>query len=302
MPGSGRPARAVRERIKVSRLKKTVTITVLPGVTEKSRQWTVPRWSIYLFLGGIFLLFTGVLLLIIFYSYETKKFMALQSIQEETRVQKEHLEHYRKELDSIEAQLSEVNNLNVQIMNMVAKGAPDVHPPSAEPPPEKNKPSPYGKKESMDGGKPRPEPLPWSYDAGDRVLGTPVEGWIVSAFGKRAGPIGNGEEFHPGLDIAQEEGVTVHPPARGVVILTDRTPDYGNYVVIYHGLGLSSLFAHLDQIDVVLGESVDRHSQIGTIGLTGLTTAPHLHYELREFGHPVDPRQYFDESRLSGGR
>ena len=300
-PGSGSPVLALRERNNVARLKKTVTITILPGVTEKSRQWTIPQWSIYLFLGGIFLLFTGVIFLIVFYSYETKKSMALQTIQEETRVQKEHLEHYRKELDSIEAQLSEVNNLDVQIMNMVAKGAPDVHPPSAETPPENDRPAPYGKKNSTHTVRAIPEPLSWSYDASDRTLGIPVKGWVISTFGKRKGPIGSGEEFHPGLDIAQEEGVNVYPPAGGVVILTDRTPDYGNYVIVYHGLGLSSLFAHLDQIDVVLGQSVDRHSQIGTIGLTGLTTAPHLHYELREFGHPVDPRQYFGRNAMSDG-
>ena len=301
LPGSGIPVPAVRERNDVARLRKTITITILPGVTEKSRQWTIPRWSIYLFVGGIFLVFTGVVFLVIFYSYETKKFMALQTIQEETRAQKEHLDHYRKELDSIEAQLSEVNNLDVQIMNMVAKGAPDVHLPSAETQPENDKPAPYGKKNSTHPVRVGPEPLSWSYDERGRTLGIPVDGWIVSTFGKRTGPIGVGEEFHPGLDIAQEEGGNVHSPASGVVILTDRTPDYGNYVIVYHGLGLSSLFAHLDQIDVVLGQSVDRHSQIGRIGLTGLTTAPHLHYELREFGHPVDPRQYLDGYSLVKG-
>ncbi len=281
-------------------MKKTVTITILPGITDKSRQWTIPRWSIYLFLGGAFLTFTGVIFLVIFYSYETKKFLALQNIQEETRVQKEHLEHYRKDLDSIEAQLSEVNNLNAQIMNMVAKGAPDVHPRSEESPAETEKPAPSVTPNSATPLKAHPQHLSWSYDSQDRSFSLPVNGWIISAFGKRTGPIGNVEEFHPGLDIAQEEGVIVHPPARGVVVLTDRTPDYGNYVIVYHGLGLSSLFGHLDQIDVVLGQSVDRTTRIGTIGVTGLTTAPHLHYELREFGHPVDPARYFAKEILAG--
>ena len=111
----------------MARLKKTITVTILPGVTEKSRQWTFPTWAVYLFLSGLVALFAGIVLLVFFYSYETKKFMALQTIQEETRIQQQHLDNYRKKLDAIEAQLSEVNNLDAQIMNMVAKGAPDVH-------------------------------------------------------------------------------------------------------------------------------------------------------------------------------
>ncbi len=282
----------------MSRLKKTVTITVLPGITEKSRQWTFPRWAIYLFFLGLALLFSGIVLLVLFYTYETKKFMALKTIQEETRVQQEHLDRYRKKLDSIEAQLSEVNNLDAQIMNMVAKGAPDVHPPSTGAVlPAPSSVPPVGEKNALSPGLARPENLlPFGGEGGGLRYALPVKGWIVSAFGHRAGPVGGGEEFHPGLDIAKEEGATVFPDAPGVVVLTDRTPDYGNYVIVYHGLGQSSLFAHLDSIDVVPGQEVGRRSAIGTIGLTGLTTAPHLHYEVREFGHPVDPASSLSES------
>lgn len=272
---------------RMSRLKKTITITILPGMTEKTKQWTIPRWALYLFLVLVFLTISGGISLIIFYSYETKRFMALKNIQEETRLQKEHLEHYRKELESIEAQLSEVNNLDSQIMNMVAKGAPDVRSGPAE---KNNLPLPESSAGAVKpSSAPKPEALPWSYDASDRRFSVPVQGWITSSFGVRKGPMGTGEEFHPGLDIAQEVGVNIRSPAQGVVILIDRTPDYGNYVIIYHGLGVSSLFAHLDQINVEEGQSVAKDAQIGTVGLTGLTTAPHLHYELREFGHPVDP-------------
>ena len=246
----------------------------------------------------IALLFSGIVLLVVFYTYETKKFMALKTIQEETRVQQEHLDRYRKKLDSIEAQLSEVNNLDAQIMNMVAKGAPDVHPPpSGKALTSPSPASPAGEKNSVSPGMARPENLlPFGDEGGGIRYALPVKGWIVSAFGRRAGPVGGGEEFHPGLDIAKEEGATIYPDAPGVVVLTDRTPDYGNYVIVYHGLGQSSLFAHLDSIDVVSGEVVGRKSAIGTIGLTGLTTAPHLHYEVREFGHPVDPSSLLSES------
>jgi len=279
----------------MSRLKKTITITILPGLTEQSRQWTIPRWALYLFLVVVFLIFSGLVFLIVFYSYETKKFMALKNIQEETRVQKEHLEHYRKELESIEAQLSEVNNLDAQIMNMVAKGAPDVRPGPSE---KKGGATPEKSgKDKTPAAVPGPPSLPWSYDAKDRHFSLPVRGWITSTFGERKGPMGSGEEFHPGLDIAQEEGVNVRSPAQGIVIQIDRTPDYGNYVIVYHGLGVSSLFAHLDQVNVVEGQSIAKDAQVGTIGLTGLTTAPHLHYELREFGHAVDPGLLFTKEK-----
>ena len=279
----------------MARLKKTITVTILPGVTEKSRQWTFPRWAVYLFLTGAVVLFSGIILLLFFYSYETKKFMALQTIQEETRIQQEHLDNYRKKLDAIEAQLSEVNNLDAQIMNMVAKGAPDVHPPSSgevSPPSSSSAPSIEKNSLKPETLSPAPSLLPFTGDGSPVIYHLPVNGWVVSSFGRRAGPVGGGEEFHPGLDIAKEEGAVVHADAPGVVILTDRTPDYGNYVVVYHGLGQSSLFAHLDSIDVVAGQEVGRNTEVGTIGLTGLTTAPHLHYEVREFGHPVNPADY----------
>ena len=279
----------------MARLKKTITVTILPGVTEKSRQWTFPRWAIYLFFTGVVALFSGIVLLIFFYSYETKKFMALQTIQEETRIQQKHLDNYRKKLDAIEAQLSEVNNLDAQIMNMVAKGAPDVHPPSQGEGAASYAPTmPALEKNALKSEGPAATPtlLPFNGDGGAVRYHLPVRGWIVSSFGRRTGPVGGGEEFHPGLDIAREEGTVVHSDAPGVVVLTDRTPDYGNYVIVYHGLGQSSLFAHLDSIDVVTGQAVGRETEIGTIGLTGLTTAPHLHYEVREFGHPVNPESY----------
>ena len=283
----------------MARLKKTITVTILPGVTEKSRQWTFPSWAVYLFLSGLVALFAGIVLLVFFYSYETKKFMALQTIQEETRIQQEHLDNYRKKLDAIEAQLSEVNNLDAQIMNMVAKGAPDVHPPSSgRSSPAPSAASPSTEKNALNSETPAPAPmlLPFSGDGGPVHYRLPLKGWVVSSFGRRAGPVGGGEEFHPGLDIAKEEGAVVHADAPGVVVLTDRTPDYGNYVIVYHGLGQSSLFAHLDSIDVTTGQEVGKNTAIGTVGLTGLTTAPHLHYEVREFGHPVNPASYLSVS------
>ena len=275
----------------MSRLKKTITITILPGLTEQSRQWTLPRWAFFMVIFLILLTFGGVISLIAFYSYETKKFMALKYIQSETHLQKEHLEHYRKKLESIEAQLSEVNNLDAQIMNMVAKGAPAVRP-------ENSASSGKGPGAGPENAAPPPSPaipagFAWSYEGTGRRFSIPVNGWVTSSFGERKGPMGSGEEFHPGLDIAQEEGTTVRSPASGVVLFKDRTPDYGNYVIVYHGLGISSLFAHLDQVEVVEGQSISRNDPIGTIGLTGLTTAPHLHYEAREFGHPVDPKTVF---------
>ena len=283
----------------MARLKKTITVTILPGVTEKSRQWTFPTWAVYLFLSGLVALFAGIVLLVFFYSYETKKFMALQTIQEETRIQQQHLDNYRKKLDAIEAQLSEVNNLDAQIMNMVAKGAPDVHPPSSgQSSAAPSAAAPTTEKNALNSESPAPAPtlLPFSGDGGPVHYRLPLTGWVVSSFGRRAGPVGGGEEFHPGLDIAKEEGAVVHADAPGVVVLTDRTPDYGNYVIVYHGLGQSSLFAHLDSIDVATGQEVGKNTAIGTVGLTGLTTAPHLHYEVREFGHPVNPASYLSVS------
>ncbi|MGA8097216.1 MAG: peptidoglycan DD-metalloendopeptidase family protein [Candidatus Cybelea sp.] len=117
----------------------------------------------------------------------------------------------------------------------------------------------------------------------------PVTGTITSPFGWRTNPFGGGPEFHQGLDIAAPMGTTVTAAAGGTVIMAQWYGGYGNYVLIDHGAGYSTGYGHLSAMYVSSGQSVQRGQAIGAVGSTGQSTGPHLHFEVRIAGKPVDP-------------
>jgi murein DD-endopeptidase MepM/ murein hydrolase activator NlpD len=120
-------------------------------------------------------------------------------------------------------------------------------------------------------------------------LSWPVSGTITSPFGWRSNPFGGAPDFHPGLDIAAPTGTTVTATAGGQVILAQWYGGYGNFILIDHGGGLSSGYGHLSAIYVSVGQTITRGQAIGAVGSTGRSTGPHLHFEVRLNGKPVDP-------------
>ncbi len=117
----------------------------------------------------------------------------------------------------------------------------------------------------------------------------PVTGTITSPFGWRTNPFGGGPEFHQGLDIAAPMGTTVTAAAGGTVIMAQWYGGYGNYILIDHGAGYSTGYGHLSAMYVSSGQSVQRGQAVGAVGSTGQSTGPHLHFEVRIAGKPVDP-------------
>ncbi len=120
----------------------------------------------------------------------------------------------------------------------------------------------------------------------------PVNGYIISGFGHRLDPFKGVPEFHQGLDISAPRGTPVVSAANGVVLLAKRQPGYGKLIIIEHGLGVTTYYAHLSKILVKRGEKVKRWQIIGLVGSTGRSTAPHLHYEIRFKDHPINPMQF----------
>lgn len=117
---------------------------------------------------------------------------------------------------------------------------------------------------------------------------------IASGFGMRMHPIFKIIKFHAGLDFAASTGTEVHATGDGRVTFADyNTSGFGNHVVIDHGFDLETLYAHLDVIKVHQGEHVKRGDVIGLVGNTGLSAAPHLHYEVHKDGEPIDPANFF---------
>jgi murein DD-endopeptidase MepM/ murein hydrolase activator NlpD len=123
----------------------------------------------------------------------------------------------------------------------------------------------------------------------------PVLGRLMDGFGRRLDPFGGeGErEFHTGVDISASTGTAVKVTADGIVTLAQFTAGgYGRMVVVDHGGGVETCYAHLSHIFVQVGQGVRRGETVGAVGSTGRVTAPHLHYEVRIGGNPVNPYNY----------
>jgi murein DD-endopeptidase MepM/ murein hydrolase activator NlpD len=98
--------------------------------------------------------------------------------------------------------------------------------------------------------------------------------------------------MHTGLDLRGDRGEPVHATASGRVSIAGREGGYGNMVQIEHGHGLATRYGHLSEIDVKVGQKVRFGEVVGRIGSTGRSTGPHLHYETRIDGEPVDPQKF----------
>jgi murein DD-endopeptidase MepM/ murein hydrolase activator NlpD len=124
--------------------------------------------------------------------------------------------------------------------------------------------------------------------------GYPVSGGLITdRFGTRWNPFGWGEERHEGVDLAQAYGTPVYATADGVVTNSAwKAGGYGIAVIIEHGYGYTTWYAHLSDTNVSVGDEVKRGQLIGWVGLTGSTTGPHVHYEVHVNGVAVDPLRY----------
>jgi murein DD-endopeptidase MepM/ murein hydrolase activator NlpD len=120
----------------------------------------------------------------------------------------------------------------------------------------------------------------------------PVEGVITGSFGERIDPFNGEGAFHTGVDISTAYGTPIIAPADGVVLDTSFINGYGRTVILDHGHGFTTLFAHMSGFAVGQGESVHRGDVIGYVGSSGRSTGSHLHYEVRIHNTPVNPHKY----------
>lgn len=120
----------------------------------------------------------------------------------------------------------------------------------------------------------------------------PVDGWITSRFGYRKSPFTGKRSFHSGLDISNRPGTKIIATANGKVTYAARKMYFGNLVIIDHGYGKVTKYAHCKDLLVKRGQKVKRGDVIATVGNTGQSTGPHLHYEVRINGAPVNPLKY----------
>jgi murein DD-endopeptidase MepM/ murein hydrolase activator NlpD len=127
--------------------------------------------------------------------------------------------------------------------------------------------------------------------------GFPVDGRLMGAFGQRQDPFSGEGAFHKGVDLSAPSGTPVHATADGIVMHADSTlSGYGRLVVLDHGGGYQTYYAHLSKFFVHVGQEVRRGELVGAVGSTGRVTAPHLHYEVHISGLARNPRQFMARS------
>lgn len=120
----------------------------------------------------------------------------------------------------------------------------------------------------------------------------PTTGWVSSKFGYRVSPFTGRKEFHRGLDIATRKGTPIIAPADGIVTFSAKKWLIGNMITIDHGYGMVTRYGHIYKLKKNKGDRVKRGELIALVGNTGRSTGPHLHYEVRINGVPVNPTKY----------
>jgi len=127
---------------------------------------------------------------------------------------------------------------------------------------------------------------------GAKPQGWPVKGWLTSSFGMRKSPFSGRMKMHDGLDVAARTGTPVYATADGVVSRAETAPGYGKLVVIDHGYGYRTYYAHNSKIYVKVGQRIKRGDKITAVGNTGTSTGSHVHYEVRLNGVPLNPHKF----------
>ncbi|NLC71395.1 MAG: M23 family metallopeptidase [Desulfuromonadaceae bacterium] len=125
-----------------------------------------------------------------------------------------------------------------------------------------------------------------------KPAGWPVRGQISSPFGVRKSPFSGRQIFHEGIDIVAPLGTPVFASAKGTVSTAGYNAGYGNLIVVDHGNGFQTAYGHNSKIFVKVGQQVKKGQKIASVGSTGRSTGPHLHYEVRLHGKPVNPRKF----------
>jgi len=127
----------------------------------------------------------------------------------------------------------------------------------------------------------------------------PVLGRITDGFGERLDPFSGEGAFHTGVDVGADYGAPVHVTADGMVLDAGQHSGYGRVVIVDHGFGITTWYAHLSSYAVVTGTRVKRGEVIGYAGISGRSTGPHVHYEVRMNNAPVNPWRYMKSTAPS---
>ncbi len=298
--------------------KKIYTVMILPDETTKVRRYRVPRLIVRSLLAAT------VVLTLVFAAVITDYFLVKNQVTElvgmrlKTRQQKQQLITFAKTINDLQSEMNRLRHFDTKLRVMADLDGV-IYPEQFMGIGGEN-PEPFNPMETeisfqdkalidnMTRGLTRlmteatiqersfQELVEYLEDQKSLLASTPsiwpVRGWKTSGFGYRTSPFTGRREMHKGVDVATRTGTPIIAPADGIVIFAGREGGFGNMVVLDHGYGLATKYAHNSEIDVKRGQKVDRGDVIAKVGNTGRSTGPHLHYEVLVNGVAINPMRY----------
>ncbi|HVR96463.1 MAG TPA: peptidoglycan DD-metalloendopeptidase family protein [Thermoanaerobaculia bacterium] len=275
------------------------TVILVPHAHAKLRKWRITNFQIGLTAGALLALTLGSVFTLWSFFHTPSNPAELARLRQENERLRRTNQTFESDLQSLQSQLSRYEDRTRDLA--IVAGLADVG----------NAEAGIGGGEPIDDATPdlasmadRAGVLDGTLDAVEAKLDervhwlsatpaiAPVKGILTSGFGYRADPMTHGRGVHQGIDIAAPTGQPVQATANGIVLRASVAGGLGKAIYIAHGYGLTTRYGHLSEIDVQPGQRVRRGDLIGRVGNTGRSTGPHLHYEVRVDGQPVDPVAY----------
>lgn len=278
--------------------------TVMVVLSHRTFRWSV-SWKTVLWTAGIAF---GIWSLAVTGSaygfWATKRIMNFGRLQRETQKETAELRAALEQAQKLESEIEILRNQHETLLKLLDPRNPKPNLPNA-PGKEALSLENLGRmRKGLDLGllqakeiRARMEPVIWRWSHTPSIL--PTAGYVSSGFGVRINPFAkaNTEDeallgHHSGLDISNDPGTPIQATADGEVVSAGWADAYGYAVILRHQTHLETLYAHLEHWDVQVGQLVARGDVIGRMGRSGRATGVHLHYEVRQNGHPVNPTPY----------
>jgi len=297
-------------------------VVIFPGATSRPRRFSIKRRTVTILLVASLVAAVLEIAFLVQYVTRSGEIWELQALRSEAVQHRQQATALSSAMEDLRKQLSTMREINIRLRVMLG-----LDPPKPTPSPL----GLGGKEESLlitpppggMGGEREPfselaaqleRKLVWLKDeavnqeqhlreltgiVGDKKAQWastpsiwPVRGWVSSGFGHRVSPFTGMDTMHGGIDISAPFHTPVKAPATGTVMTAGPEKSLGNVIVVSHGYGYKTSYGHLAKMKVKQGQTVKRGDILGEVGSTGLSTGPHLHYEIEINGNPVDPMKY----------
>lgn len=250
-----------------------LTVIVVPHGDLETRTFEIPYWKLKVALTGALILLLGFGFVVATWFPVVAQASRVPALEEELRA----LEGERQQVAELAAALAEVEAQYERVRQLIgADGAGREGEPVL--PPLRRDPSGDG--------------APGTGGAADSVVASAPETWPLVRAGFVTRSLSTGRDGHPGIDIAVPLDSEIRAAGAGVVTEAGVDEIYGHYALIDHGDGIASLYGHANRFVIASGAQVRRAQLIGYTGSTGRSSGPHLHFEIRKNGRPVDPLLY----------